>query len=66
MGYKIVHSFLLRYLHKKENTEDFLKLFENYLDFNKRDLTMKLDEDGIQTSLIGRENISRICHQIKK
>ena len=35
-GRKIVQSFLLRYINKKEIAEDFLGLFDNYIDFYKR------------------------------
>jgi len=65
-GRKIVQSFLLRYLQKKEVSEDFLALFDNYIDFYKRDKAFQVADSLIQTSLVDTENLSRICKQIRR
>ncbi len=65
-GKNIVHSYLLRYLNKKEVIEEYLHLFENYQDFYKRDLAIPQEDTGFQTAALDTENVTRICTQIRK
>jgi len=65
-GKSIVHSYLLRYLNKKEVIEEYIHLFENYQDFYKRDLAIPQEDIGFQTAALDTENVTRICTQIRK
>ena len=65
-GHKVVHSLLLRYLQKKEAADAFLDLFHKYIDFYVSDQNLQVADSGIQVSLVGKDNISRICKQIRK
>jgi ABC-type multidrug transport system ATPase subunit len=64
-GRKIVEAYLYRYL-TPEFIEEYLKLFDNYLEFYKREL----DQDDVKDlkdsqSLISFQ-IANVCSQIKK
>ena len=65
-GRNIVQSYLLRYLNKKEVIEEYLHLFDNYLDFYQRDLAIPQEDTGFQTTVLDTENLTRICTQITK
>jgi len=65
-GKSIVHSYLLRYLNKKEVIDEYIHLFENYQDFYKRDLAIPQEDTGFQTAALDTENVTRICTQIRK
>ncbi len=65
-GRKIVHAFLLRYLKKKEIAEEFLGLFDNYIDFYRRNQALQVDDSGFQASLSEKGNLTRICLQIRR
>jgi ABC-type multidrug transport system ATPase subunit len=64
-GRNIVQSYLLRYLNKKEVIEEYLHLFENYLDFYQRDLAIPQEDTGFQIAALDAENLTRICKQIR-
>ncbi len=64
-GRNIVQSYLLRYLNKQEVIEEYLHLFENYLDFYQRDLSIPQIDTGFQTAALDAENLTRICNQIR-
>jgi ABC-type multidrug transport system ATPase subunit len=65
-GRKIVKSFLLRYLNKKEVIEEYLMLFDNYHDFYRREAAISSDDAGLQASPLDSENLTRICIQIRR
>jgi ABC-type multidrug transport system ATPase subunit len=64
-GRNIVQSYLLRYLNKKEVIEEYLNLFENYLDFYQRDLAIPQVDTGFQTAALDADILTRICNQIR-
>lgn len=64
-GRGIVSSYLLRYLNE-ELTEEYLKVFDNYLDFYRRELHVDAPENQEEgTSLISFQT-TNICRQIQK
>ena len=65
-GRNIVHSYLLRYLNKKEVIDEYINLFENYQDFYQRDLAIPQEDIGFRTAALDKVNLTRICTQIRK
>lgn len=65
-GRKIVKSFLLRYLNRREVIEEYLGLFDNYHDFYRREAAASPEDNGFQTSVLDSDNLTKICMQIRK
>jgi len=64
-GRGIVRSYLARYLNEKL-TEEYLKLFDNYVDFYRRELHVNVPVDQEEDSSIISFQITNICRQIQK
>jgi ABC-type multidrug transport system ATPase subunit len=64
-GRKIVLAYLLQHL-KDKTAQEYLSLFDNYLDFYLRDHQFKLSEKLPDSSLQESEDLKRICIQIRK
>lgn len=64
-GRKIVQAYLLQHL-KHKTAQEYLILFDNYLDFYLRDQQFKLTENVPESSLQESEHLKRICLQIRK
>jgi ABC-type multidrug transport system ATPase subunit len=65
-GRKIVRSFLLRYLNKKEIIDEYLGLFDSYHDFYRREAAAPPEESGFQAAILDSGNLTRICTQIQR
>jgi ABC-type multidrug transport system ATPase subunit len=64
-GRKIVEAYLLRYL-SPELIQEHLRLFDNYLEFYKRELNQKDVKNLKDNASLISFQISNICGQIKK
>ena len=64
-GRSIVKAYLLQHL-KEEVAEDYLKLFEDYLDFYKRDKEFQISENLPPTSIYGSQYLAKVCSQIRR
>lgn len=64
-GRKIVHAYLLQHL-KEDAANEYLDLFDNYLDFYKREHEFDLAEQLPEQSLQESEQLRKICFQIRK
>ena len=64
-GKKIVHAYLLQHL-KEEAANEYLALFDNYLDFYMREHEFDLAEQLSERSLQESEQLRKICYQIRK
>ncbi|MCG8411780.1 MAG: ATP-binding cassette domain-containing protein [Bacteroidales bacterium] len=62
-GRKIVQAYLARYL-KSELIEEYLRLFDDYYQFYKRELDKKVENIEDNSSLMSFQ-ISNVCKQIK-
>jgi ABC-type multidrug transport system ATPase subunit len=63
-GKSIVKAYLLQHL--KENVAvDYLKLFEDYLDFYKRDKDVSISENLPATSIYDSQYLAKVCSQIR-
>ncbi len=63
-GKSIVKTYLLQHL--KENVAvDYLKLFEDYLDFYKRDKDISISENLPATSIYDSQYLAKVCSQIR-
>ncbi|MCK5170105.1 MAG: hypothetical protein KAQ75_09505, partial [Bacteroidales bacterium] len=64
-GRKIVEAYLLRYL-SNELIQEYLKLFDNYLEFYNRELDHEEVKDLKDNASLISFQILNICRQIKK
>lgn len=64
-GRKIVQAYLLQHL-KDKTAQEYLTLFDNYLDFYLRDHQFQLSERLPESSLQESEQLKKICIQIRK
>jgi len=64
-GRKIVQAYLLQHL-KDKTAQEYLTLFDDYLDFYLRDQQFKLSERLPDSSLRESEQLKKICIQIRK
>ncbi len=64
-GRSIVGLYLRRYLNE-ELTGEYLKVFDNYLDFYKRELLVEVKQDQKEGDSLISFQISNVCRQIKK
>ncbi len=64
-GRSIVGMYLRRYLNE-ELTSEYLKVFDNYLDFYERELLIELKPDQKESESLISFQVTNICRQIKK
>ena len=64
-GKKIVEAYLSRYL-SNELIKEYLRLFDNYIEFYKRELDQEEVKDLKDSASLISFQISNICRQIKK
>lgn len=64
-GKRIVKSYLSQHL-KEDIASEYLKLFEDYLDFYKRDKEYQITGELPATSIYDSQYLARVCNQIKK
>ncbi len=64
-GRAIVSMYLRRYLNE-ELTGEYLRVFNNYLDFYKRELLFEVKEDQKESDSLISFQITNVCRQIKK
>ncbi len=64
-GRKIVEAYLARYL-KNELIEEYLRLFDNYLEFYRRELEQENVKDLKDSASLISFQIANVCSQIKK
>jgi ABC transport system ATP-binding/permease protein len=64
-GKRIVKSYLLQHL-KEDIANEYLKLFEDFLDFYKRDKEYQISGELPATSIYDSQYLARVCNQIKK
>ncbi len=64
-GRKIVEIYLSRYL-KNELIKEYLRLFDNYLEFYQRELDSEEVKDLKDTASLISFQIANVCRQIKK
>ena len=64
-GKRIVKSYLLQHL-KEEIANEYFKLFEDFLDFYKRDKEYQISGELPATSVYDSQYLARVCNQIKK
>ncbi len=62
---EIVHNFLKKQLNTQQ-TEEYLKLFENYLNFYQRDNEKFTSEKGRKRGALSAVKVLKICNQINK
>jgi ABC-type multidrug transport system ATPase subunit len=64
-GRSIVKTYLLQHI-KEDVADEYLKLFEDYLDFYKRDKEFQDDGQLPSTSIYGSQYLAKVCSQIRK
>lgn len=64
-GKRIIKSYLLQHI-KEEIAEEYLKLFEDFLDFYKRDKEYQISGELPATSVYDSQYLAKVCNQIKK
>ncbi|UCG26671.1 MAG: ATP-binding cassette domain-containing protein [Bacteroidales bacterium] len=64
-GRRIVELYLRRYLNE-ELTNEYLKVFDNYLDFYKRELAESIGDSRNEDASIISFQITNVCRQIQK
>ena len=64
-GRKIVEAYLARYL-KNELIDEYLRLFDNYLEFYRRELDQEDVKDLKDSASLISFQIANVCSQIKK
>ena len=64
-GKRIVKSYLLQHL-KEEIANEYLKLFEDFIDFYKRDKEYQISGELPDTSVYDSQYLGKVCKQIKK
>jgi ABC-type multidrug transport system ATPase subunit len=64
-GKRIVKSYLLQHL-KEDIANEYFKLFEDFLDFYKRDKEYQISGELPATSIYDSQYLARVCNQIKK
>ena len=64
-GKRIVKSYLLQHL-KEEIAAEYLNLFEDFLDFYKREKEYQLSGELPATSVYDSQYLAKVCIQIKK
>ena len=64
-GRSIVGLYLRRYLNE-ELTGEYLKVFDNYLDFYKRELLVEVRQNQKESDSLISFQITNVCRQIKK
>jgi len=64
-GRMIVSMYLRRYLNE-ELTGEYLRVFDNYLDFYKRELLFEVKQDQKESDSLISFQITNVCRQIKK
>lgn len=64
-GRNVVKTYLLQHI-KEDVADEYLKLFEDYLDFYKRDKEFQISEKLPPTSIYGSQYLAKVCSQIRK
>jgi len=64
-GKRIVRSYLSQHL-KEDIANEYFKLFEDFLDFYKRDKEYQISGELPATSIYDSQYLARVCNQIKK
>jgi len=62
---EIVHTFLRKQLNTQQ-TKEYLKLFENYLDFYNKDNEKSTSEKGRKRGALSAVKVLKICRQINE
>lgn len=64
-GRAIVSLYLRRYLNE-ELTAEYLRVFDNYLDFYRRELLFEVNQDQKESDSLISFQITNVCRQIKR
>lgn len=64
-GKRIIKSYLLQHI-KEEIADEYLELFEDFLDFYKRDKEYQISGEIPDTSVNDSQYLAKVCNQIKK
>jgi ABC-type multidrug transport system ATPase subunit len=64
-GRRIIKSYLLQFL-KEEIALEYLSLFDDFLDFYKRDKEYQISGEIPDTSVYDSQYLAKVCNQIKK
>ena len=64
-GRNIVKTYLLQHI-KEDVADEYLTLFEDYLDFYKRDKEFQVNGQLPATSIYGSQYLAKVCNQIRK